>query len=306
MIRFVACLLVASVLGGAARAERFESTQWVMGTSLRVIASSEIDPAVVDSAVREAHALEGLLSTWREDTPLSRFNRMPAGPTDVEAALFDYLRRAAKDHARTKGAFDPSVGTLEFDPDAPLGMDRLGFEGDRVVRPHASFAVDSGGDGKGLAVDAMVESFEAAGVSDFLIDFGGSSWAARGKREPGVPWRVGLMHFDTILGALEVNDRAVSVSSTLQVGTDAQGRIQQRHHLIDPRTREAVTAERTVAVLAPTAIVAEVVSTALAVDGLEAARTWLGNFEGLEILVAEDGHVIESGPSFTPRTPAGE
>lgn len=306
MIRLVALLIVGSALCGIARAERFESTQWAMGTSLRVITMAKIDRSVVDDAVSEVHALESLLSTWRDDTPLSRFNREPAGPTEVDAALFDYLLRATRDHERTRGAFDPSVGTLRVDPEAPLGMDRLGFDDGRVIRPHASFTVDSGGDGKGLAVDALVDALVASGAESFLVDFGGSSWAARGEREPGQEWQVGLMHFDRIIGSLALRDRAASISSTLQVGTDARGLVVKRNHLIDPRTREAVTAERTVAVLASTAVEAEVVSTALAVDGLEAARAWLGNFEGVEILVVEDGHVIESGPSFTPRTPAGE
>lgn len=298
-MRRVALALV--LLAGLARAEGFESTQWVMGTTLRVAAPEAIDPAVLNDAFARVRAAEDLLSTWRDDTALAAFNRAPAGASTVDAALVAYVMRVQRDHARTRGAFDPSVGTLRVDAHAPLGMDRLRWDGDRPVKPHAAFALDSGGDGKGVGVDRMMRVFTEAGVADYLIDFGGSSWAARGNAPDGAPWRVALAHEADVVGTLELGDRALSISSTVQVDLGEDGARTRRFHLIDPRTRGPVEVSRTVAVFAPTAVEAEVISTALAVDGHEAARVWLDAIEAIEVVVIEDAKVVVSGPSFSPR-----
>lgn len=296
----VAVALAASL---AVAGTLHESTQWVMGSPLRIISPEPVAPDVANAAVAEAHALESLLSTWRDDTPLARFNAAPAGPDTVPDALRTYLERARRDHARTRGAFDPSVGTLRVDPDAPIGMHRLRFVGSAVVRPHAAFAVDPGGDGKGLAVDAIDAHLRDAGVTDFLVDFGGSSWIARGRGEDAAPWRVALAHGTTPIGTMILEDRALSVSSTVRFDRGPDGETTAVHHLVDPRTRTTVVADRTVAVLAATALEAEVVSTALAVDGIERAD-WLEVFDAVEVLVVEDGAVVVSGPSFRPVDPA--
>ena len=209
-------VVVLLLLAGGVRAgELHESTQWVMGSPLRIATARPIDPALAGAAVDTARGLEDLLSTWRDDTPLARFNRLPAGEHTVVPPLLDYLVRARRDHARTGGAFDPSVRTLRVDPEAALGMHRLRVLGDRVVRPHDAFAIDPGGDGKGLAVDAVDAHLRGAGIEDFLVDFGGSSWIARGRRDAETPWRVRLRHGARDLGTVELAERALSISRTV-------------------------------------------------------------------------------------------
>ena len=287
--------LLALAVVAAQPAAHEESTQWIMGTALRVSTPDGAEARVVAAAFDAARALEDRLSTWRDDTPLARFNAAPAGPVDVDPSLRKYLERAREDHARTNGVFDPSVGTLRVDPGAPIGMDLLHFASSQVVRPHAAFAVDPGGDGKGLAVDDVSARLRAAGVESFVVDFGGSSWAVAGPER-----RVALRHGDAIVGTIVVRDRALSISSTVQVDVGEDGQIERRHHLIDPRTRESVTVDRTVAVLAPTALEAEVVSTALAIDGPERAAAWLDRFDAIEIVVVEGDRISRAGPSFAP------
>lgn len=302
-----AAVLAALLVATAVRAETFESTQWAMGTTLRVVAPDPIDAAIVQEAMARVHATESRLSTWRDDTPLSRFNRAPAGSVEIDLRLYEYLRRVKKDSARTGGAFDPSVGTLWVDAGAPIGMELLEFHnplgtGLRAVKPHDAYAIDSGADGKGVGVDHMVRVFREAGVEDYLIDFGGSSWAARGRRDENTPWRVALRHEGRIVGTLDVGDRALSISSTVQIDVGEDGAATRRLHIIDPRTRNTVQVSRTVAVLAPTATEAEVFSTALVVDGFGRGKArWFTEFVRMEVVVVEDGQVVAAGPSFTPR-----
>lgn len=287
-------------------AEPVSSIQWLMGSPLRLVVPSGTEPGLVAACFDEARAYEDLLSTWRDGTPLQRLNESGAGRHRIPPALHGYLARVRDDHARTDGAFDPSVGTLRVeDGTAPIGMDRLALErsGDTTfaLLPHDAYRVDPGGDGKGLAVDAMIARLREAGVSRALIDFGGSSWFGLGSPAGAGAWRVELAApGGTRLATVSLRDRSLSVSSTVQVDHTEDGGTVRRFHLVDPRTRHPVTVERTVAVVATSATDAEVVSTAIAVDGWERARTWIDRFEGVEVAVFEDGRVVVTSPSFAP------
>ncbi len=291
------CMVVA--------AEPVTSVQWLMGSPLRVVVPAGTDRDLVAACFDDARALEDLLSTWRDDTPLERLNDAGAGRHRIVESLYEYLRRARADHRRTDGAFDPSVGTLRADDTAVLGMDRLGLERSDgeffAIVPQEAYRIDSGGDGKGLAVDAMVDRLRAAGVDRALIDFGGSSWFGLGRPDEANAWRVELTAPDgATLATVDLRDRSLSVSSTVQVEQTGDGATERRFHLVDPRTRETVTVDRTVAVVAASATDAEVVSTAVAVDGWSRARVWIDRFDGIEVAVFEDGRLVVTSPSFAP------
>ena len=294
-------LLVGFLVLAAVTGQPSERTQWLMGSALRIAVPAGLPDSVYTAAFDDVRELEDLLSTWREDTPLQRLNRAAAGRHEIPLALHDYLLRARHDHERTHGVFDPSVGTLRSGASAPIGMRRLELEreGDRAfaTKPHSDFAVDSGGDGKGLAVDAVVDRLRAAGVETAVVDFGGSSWFALGTAPDGSPWRVVLSTPEgEVLGNVALSDQALSVSSTFRVDVDSEGRAQRIAHLIDPRTRATVEADRTVAVIAPTATEAEVWSTAIAVAGWDEARAWVP--ATVAVAVFEDGEAVVVPPSF--------
>lgn len=280
-MRFLALLLVIAV---PARAELVERSQWVMGTELRIVVEGEVTGDLFEDCFAIAHETERVLSRWDPQAELARLNASAGSRVEVSPELFAWLERAARDHRRTAGAFDPTVGSWILDPEnrIEIGMDRVQLGPGRRVRLPAGFALDSGGDGKGVAVDLVVARLREAGV-EALVSFGGSSTYGVGDGPDGEGWKLGVADVEGAwIGTVALVDAGLSVSHSIQVDQLADGRNEVRPHIFDPATGELVTARRTAVVWSASATEAEVLSTALIVRGdLEL----LAEFPGAKALV---------------------
>ena len=290
----------ASVLSEVPR----ERTQWLMGTALRlVVFEGPADSArggalerTLDRAFAEVQRWEALLSDYDPRSPLSRINAAAGSWVPVPAPLLEYLRRCQADWRRTDGVFDPTVGTWKsgVDPRVRIGWPRVQIEGDRVRLP-APLRLDPGGNGKGWAVDRVVQLLRTAGVRRALIDFGGSSWYGLGSPPAARAWTVAVTGPDgRALGTASFADAALSVSSSVQIDHEADGRETRRLHLFDPRTGRRVEEAVVVVVRSPSATDAEVLSTAIAVAG-EAGAAWLARYPGAEAVRIEWKEPADSG-----------
>jgi thiamine biosynthesis lipoprotein len=223
---------------------------------------------------------------------LSRLNAAEGAWLEIPADFCSYLERARSAAVSTRGHFDISVGGLAQGGLAAVGSDGIECECDRspprarLTRPQ--MALDPGGDGKGVALDAAVALLREAGVRSALLDFGGSSWVAVGQPPQGPAWRVRLVDSDEVaLGELLLRDASLSISATTQRGSDSTP------HILDPRSGELLRASRWAAVVAPTATEAEVLSTALIVAG-ESGLSWLIG-PGRAALLRSDGVLHRAG-----------
>lgn len=301
---------LALMLGGATQAnagdDLFEARRWLMGTELRLVIAQAPDERAVEIAERcfaRVAAIEESLSTWIASSPLSRLNASAGQRVRASASLAAFVQRCIDDHVRTDGAFDPSVGTwrgLDASASRPkIGMQRVVIErvGEEhwITLPFAGFALDSGGNGKGIAVDAMVAELRRGGVTSALIDFGGSSWYGLGAPPAADQWVVqvpGPAGFAP--REVRLHDRALSVSSSIQTDTDEIGVEIERPHIFDPRTGVAIVTPRVAVVTSRSAEDAEVLSTALIVEGAAGLR-WVERYEAAHAFVMEaDGSVVES------------
>jgi thiamine biosynthesis lipoprotein ApbE len=122
-----------------------------------------------------------------------------------------------------------------------------------------------------------------------LLSFGGSSVAAVGRHPLGAPWPISVAHSyyaDRTAHTFPLEDAALSVS-----GKDPHG----RGHIIDPVTGNTVEKEGLVAVTGPSAMVAEMLSTALWVAPAPQRGAVLAAFDGYrasEILCRADGQAL--------------
>jgi thiamine biosynthesis lipoprotein len=253
----------------------------VMGTIIQVTVLAS-DPSaarrLADEAVAEAQRWDDILTTWRPEGELAHLNaRAGAGPVRISPDLAAALRRMQQLSAATGGAFDPGVG-LQVNVWSQPQSHALGDALPVLDRPqlsavltltsdHATLAsgtaLDAGGIGKGIALDAIAARLRAAGVTAAFLDFGGSSQLAIGA-PPGSPdgWPVlvaGVAAGSTH-GVITVRDAAVSTSQALGPGADAGP-------IIDPRTGLPVSRPRLATVLASDATTADAWSTALVVLG---------------------------------------
>lgn len=265
-MRFLPLLLLLAL---PARAEVAERSQWVMGTELRLVLVGAANEELFGDCFEIARDCERVLSRWDAEAELARLNASAGTQVEVSEPLFAWLERCARDHRRTGGAFDPTVGTWILDPESRvgIGMDRVQLGPGRQVRLPAGIALDSGGDGKGVAVDLVVARLRAAGA-EALVNFGGSSTYGVGDGPDDLGWKLGVADVEGAwLGTVVLEDAGLSVSHSIQVDQLDDGRNEIRPHVFDPATGELITEARTAVVWSKSATEAEVLSTALIVRG---------------------------------------
>lgn len=305
-------LAAAPWLGGCARArEPLVLEGRTMGTTWAVRVG-ELPRGVGADALRtEVEALlddvNAEMSTFRDDSLLTRFNRAPSG-TDfaVSAHLAAVLAAALAVAEDSGGAYDVTVGPLVnawgFGPEgrrsepppataveaarARLGWQRLRFDAAaRTLTQDGGTYLDLSSIAKGHAVDRVAEHLRARGLRDALVDIGGDM-RALGQRPDGQRWRIaierplpGTREIHTVIGPA---DMALATSGSYRNFFASRGRAYS--HIIDPRTAAPVRHQHiAVSVLHPLCVHADALATALTV---------LGPDEGLAFAVARDLPVL--------------
>ena len=129
----------------------------------------------------------------------------------------------------------------------------------------------------------------SAHAESALLSFGGSSVAAVGRHPLDAPWPVAVAHSyypNRTAHTFQLEGEALSVS-----GKDPHG----RGHIIDPATGNTLEKGGRVAVTGPSAMVTEVLSTALWVAPAERRGDILAAFDGYrasEVRCLTDGRTL--------------
>ena len=260
--------------------------------------ASQIESA--SAALELVHELERLLSVYRDEAQVATINRTAASSlVEVDPELFALLRRAAGIASLTDGAFDPVAGSLvslwrrcrsearipttdEIEAArAVSGLSHVGFDD-----AHYSLRFDAegvefnlGAIGKGHAVDRAGELLAERGVLNWLVHGGRSSVRAQGTHAGHDGWPVGLRNPllpDKPFGTLLLKDAALSTSGTAVQWFRHEGK--RYGHILDPRTGWPVETMLSVSVIAPDAALADALSTAFFVLGVEKALHYCHNF----------------------------
>ncbi len=258
--------------------------------------------AAIVAAFDEIARLERVMSSWRGDSELSRFNATAAtAPFACSPDLFAALDSSRAFASLTAGAFDPTIeafnrawdargaGRVPSERELTAARVRVGWRNvvlDRAART-ARFAVegtgvDLGGVGKGLALDRAAEVLRAAGVGRALLNFGGEIQALGS-------WEVLLADpRDRVrpLLSLDLAGGALSTSSQSERGVDVKGR--HYGHILDPRTGRPVAWAGSVSVAAASGTRADALSTALLVMGRERARAFAADHPEIGVLWCEE------------------
>ena len=293
-----------------------------MGTELRLTAWTSDRPgalAAFDEAFDEFERLEDLMSTWREDSEVSRLNAEAGGdPVPVSPDVLDVLQQARQISEWTGGKFDVTFGALaglwQFDedlidtvPDMDAVRARLpliayeDLEIDEVAgtarlrRPGMS--VNLGGIGKGYAVDRAVEILRAHGLDTFLIQAGGDLYV--GGRPEGREWRLGIQdprgQAGTPFAAMGLSDETFSTSGDYERSFISGDR--RYHHILDPDLGEPATGSRSVTIVTARAVLADALSTGVFILGPEAGMELIERLPDVEsvIVSAENEVLISTG-----------
>lgn len=308
---FSAWLLLLALAGCSRPADPVVLNGFTMGTTWSV-QLGQLSPGQSVSVLREE--IEALLeqvndemSTWREDSDLSRFNRLEPGQSLVLPEGFARVLEMSLELAeQTGGAFDPTVGPLVnlwgFGPDgrvsqAPdeaalqaarerVGYWRLDYDHERreLTQPGEVY-LDFSGIAKGWGVDVIAEHLLASGINDFLVDIGGDMRLS-GKRPDGQAWRIAIERpvpgTRDIYQVIQPGSVAMVTSGTYRQFFEAEGR--RYSHTIDPRTGEPVQH--------PAISITVIGDNATWVDGLATALGVLDPDEAFEFAVERNLAVL--------------
>lgn len=283
-----------------ARLIRWEGTMLGAPASLAIYHSDEAKArAAIEAGLAEAKRLEAIFSLFRADSAIAQLNRdgmLAQAPAElIELAAF--ARQIAE---RSDGAFDPTVQplwTLYFrhftaatvDPAGPTpeaiaaararvdwrGLDidasarRIGF-----AKPGMGLTLN--GVAQGFVTDRVTEVLRAHGLRNMLVDMGEPR--ALAAKPDGSAWRIGIANPAEPAKAItevEAVDQAVATSGGYGTLFDAEGRFT---HLIDPKSGRTAPALAGVTVIAPTATLADALSTTLSVAPMALRQTILSAY----------------------------
>lgn len=270
-----------------------------MGTTYTVKVVSEKAPlprhqrALENLVELQLESVDEKMSTYREDSELSRLNRWQDNePFPLSVATYTVLRHAQEISGLTGGAFDVTVGPLvnawgfgpggERGPPADEEIERLrrhvGFqklELDEVSRSarkrDSQLYLDLSAIAKGYAVDRVAEALEGEGWTNYMVEVGGEIRTG-GSNASGRAWQIAVAR--PVAGARELH--RVLPLSNLSLATSGDYRnyyeLEGRRvsHEIDPRTGYPVRHRlASVSVLDPLCVRADGLATGLMVLGPE-------------------------------------
>ena len=264
----------------------------VMGTTLELVVRMKYREealAASEAALAEVRRVEAMLTTWKPGGELARVDDgAPGEPVVVSRELVDALAAEFAWIPRTQGAFDPTIlplirawdlrGKGRIPTAAQLaaarkasGVDhfRIDAATDSVTRLSADAGIDEGAWGKGYALELAQRALKKAGVQSAVLDLGGQVLAVGTDTAERV-WRVPVAHprnRKRTVAELGLENLSASTSGNSERGREVAGR--RIGHIFDPRTGEPAPDFGSVTVVAPSALVADILSTAFFVLGPE-------------------------------------
>lgn len=266
---------------------RWQGVAMGSAASLTIAGLSDAEAHPIFKRVEaELARIESHFSLHRESalTRLNRTGRL-AFPDPAIAELFAL---AGQVHSATQGAFDPTIQplwrALAEGGDAQAARALVGWGGVKVspreirlARP--GMALTFNGIAQGHAADRVAALLRGAGLANVLVDMG--EIAALGTRPDGRPWRAQVALPDgTALSTLDLKNTALAVSSPKGTLIGPEGRTA---HILNPLSPRAPRWQLA-AIAAPSAALADALSTAACVMERPAIEAALGAFAGARLV----------------------
>ena len=262
-------------------------------------------------ALDEIRRLEGLMTTWRDDSEISRINAAAGkSAVPVSAETLAVIEKSVWMSERSEGVFDITFeamhGLWKFDQDLEEKIPprpaveaarklidfrkiRIDHEGRTVKLDRAGMRMSLGGIAKGYAVDAAARVLREEGLTAFFVQAGGDLFV-QGRKPDGSAFRVGVRDprgkdSGDYFALLEVVDHAFSTAGDYERGFIKDGK--RYHHIIDPRTGFPATASRSVTIWAKDAFTADAIDDAVFILGPEKGLALVESLEDAGAVIVD-------------------
>lgn len=305
-IRAIIPLVCLALVSCAEAPEK--KTIYAMDTAVTITAYGKNAAEGTKSAEDEIYRIDKLMSRSNENGDIYLLNE--SGSRDVSVETASVIEMALEVCRSTGGAFDLTVTPLidawgffgqNYRIPAPDEIERLqirvGYENVSLAASRVTLEngvqIDLGGIAKGFAAGAAAEAMKKSGVKSGLIS-SGSTILAVGKKANGEKWNVGLANPkkpDEYIATLRLADECISTSGSYEQVFEQNGK--KYHHIIDPSTGyPAESGLASVSVICDDPTLADALSTALFVMGLDRAAEYQKNNGGFEAVFVTDENEI--------------
>jgi FAD:protein FMN transferase len=302
-------LLCLLFVASGARAETLTLRGATMGTTYHIKFVSDaksVDIEQVHADVEKILAdIDRQMSTYRDDSELSRFNRSKEGEWfAVSRATAEVVAAAQEISEKTDGAMDVTVGPLvrlwhfgpttsairgvkqEFVPPTnealiaareSVGYRKLHarFDPPALRKDVDGLEVDLSSIAPGYAIDKLTALLASRGIKNAMVELGGEV-RATGVREDGKPWRVAIERPNEggrmMQVAVPLDDAAIATAGDYRKFFEYGGR--RYSHIIDPTSGKPVDHS-----LASVTVVAD---TCIESDGWDTPLLVLGPQKGFD------------------------
>ena len=260
----------------------------------------------IDEALAQIETVEKVMSLYRPDSQINQLNNHGL-LRDPDPMFSHVLSKAKKLSELSAGAFDVTIqplwklfhsrslqGRLPDAKEIQIAKEKIGWKHIDIQKDHICLnqpgaQVSLNGIAQGLAADMAQKALKARGIEHALIDTGELN--ASNHPAPTETWKIGIQHSRKPENLCKANlkNRCMSSSGDYQTTFSDDYR---HHHLFDPRTGSSPTELANVTVIAPTAMEADALSTAVFVLGLEKGMKMISNLAKVDALfVTKEGQV---------------
>ncbi len=276
--------------------EIWEISGPVFGTQyhVKVVMSDDKErmEAIAGGIIDELEDVDASMSTWRDDSELSRFNQHADGDRwfPVSDSFYTVLKESRRISELSDGAFDITIGPVVNlwgfgpearpdkvpDPDllarrlAETGYQKLELQtSPHAIRSREKLYLDMSAIAKGFGVDAVGHYLEAQGIESYLVEIGGEV-RSRGKKPSGEVWRLAIekpvSEAETVQSIVALENKSMATSGDYRNYYESNGK--RYSHTIDPSTGRPITHKlASVSVISDDCMTADAMATALNVKG---------------------------------------
>ena len=306
--------ILALTVSFAGVGSRSKSSNWhvshfenVLGTSMEIklVAASDVAAdRAENAALHEIKRLNGILSGYDPTSEFSRWSVSRGQAVPVSPELMEVLKLWDAWHTRSGGALNPAAEAIgrvwkqaETAGRRPAAAD-LHIAADAAAQPQWALDEQAGTATRLTGTPLMLNSFtksyviehaaaaalRSPGITGVVLNIGGDLVVrgAESQRVDIADPRADAENAEPI-ASLQIGDRAAATSGNYRRGYDIGGR--RYSHIVDPRTGRTADDIVSATVVAPKAVDAGALATALCVLSPAESRTLAAKVSGAEYML---------------------
>ncbi|KZY40402.1 hypothetical protein A3757_03465 [Oleiphilus sp. HI0117] len=300
-----------------------------MGTTynINIVSPSEVDSSqlnTIHSAIEaELASIDSLMSTYKLDSEVSRFNRAAIGEgVSLSAATIEVLNEALALNNLSEGSFDPTVGPLidawgfgggskhkgivVDEKNLASVLEKVGVQRFKLVDGQLyklqDVELDLSAIAKGFAADKVAIALRDQGIANFLVEIGGEV-VTHGRSVRDSLWVLGIESPDkqgrNVYTRVHLGNAALATSGDYRNYFEENGK--RYSHTIDPLSGRPVEhLLASVSVIAEDCMLADGLATALMVMGEQRGYEFASkhNISALFIYRGDEGLITMHTDSF--------